>query len=594
MPINPDKLKKPQSIFIIYMLASGILIMIFRFIFPGSEAPLLLYSRNWRFIQGFLEFFNLYPALVFSALVIPFGLASFEEEHQSFSELFFKRLVVFVIISVVAAVIYCGIFFLAFPIVKNSEENIRYKGELYRLAKANAQEQRNAGEWQEASQLIRICDQVWPNSPELAALRDEVEINLEKIQFQEIEERARARASLARDYRSVDMSALTGDQNPGTATQALAMSRTAFAERRYFDAHWLATLAGRLAIERSPEVAAAARLASEAWNMIASQAPNPRETRLHQLHELKLSGYTAMNTREWIRAFYIFQELLSLSPDDPDAANFLAVSERGAKERAFFIDEMEMSLGEILTGAVFSLPSSGTASSGGGRAVLRFSNITSFVDVAYGMGFEYMSFDANSRPLASVRARYVKLLPITLNEKQQILVLTHALEREDKNTFYDGEWLIGNRTPGGILLDISYDDFLNISQVRHGLTSLQINELFSASQKMGAFGYVPQIFQAEILNRLGSAMFFLPMAIIVIILGWRYRAKTRPRYLFALMLPILPVVFHGLVFVYRALLNGVGIWLVLSVGFIPAVIIYVFTLALTLFISLLALAAQQT
>jgi hypothetical protein len=593
MTFNTSKLRSPQAIFVIYILACALLIMIFRFIFPGSEAPLLLYSRGWRVVKGFLEFFNWYPALALSALVIPFGLVSFEENYQRFSDVFFKRLLVSVITAIIAAVLYGIIFFLAMPAAKSSEENMLYNGELFQLSKTYAREQRNSGEWIEASQFLAICDNIWPNSPEVADLRIDIEINIERLQSEENHERYLARTALNRDWRGIDflpadVSTLSENYQPLDAAQAISMGQTALREERYFDAHWLFTIGGRLAIAGSPEAVNSARLASDVWNMISSQAPNLREQRLYQIYNLKLSGYQAMNTGDWVHAYYIFLELLSYTPDDPDAKNFFAASERGAAQTAFFIDEMELSLGEILTGAVFSLPSSN------GRAVLRFSSLTTSDDVAYGMGLEYMSFDVNSTPTASIKSRYAKLLPFILNEKPQILILMLALDRHDKDNFYDSEWMIGNKTAGGILLNITFEDFLLLSNVRRGLDNLEITELFIAAEKFNNAGYVNQIFQAEILNRVGTALFFLPAAIFIIIIGWRYRVKERSRYLFVIMLMVLPVVLNGFVFLYRSLFNTLGIWLVLSMGFGLALTVYIVTMAVLLFISLISLSAQHS
>jgi uncharacterized membrane protein len=249
---------------------------------------------------------------------------------------------------------------------------------------------------------------------------------------------------------------------------------------------------------------------------------------------------------------------------------------------------MELSVGMMQTNSLFSLPAQNS------RAVLRFSSLTMSDDVAYGIDLEYMSFDAVFRPAESVRVRYAKLLPVTLSGKQQVLVLMHALDRFDKDSNYESEWLFGEERPGGILLDISYEDLLLFSHIRQGLSNLQINELFSASGKVETAGYIPQIFQAEILNRIGSVLFFLPMAVFSVVIGWRYRAKKRPRYIFAMMLLILPVVLHGLVFLYRSVINTLGIWLVLSIGFTPALVVFIAAMTVMMFISLITLAAQHT
>jgi len=588
MPINFEKMRSPHFIFVIYVAAFSLLILLFRYIFPGAQAPLPIYAGNWRMIQGVLEIFNWFPALAFSALVIPFGLVSFEENYKSFSEVFFKRLIVSVVTAICAAAVYCIIFFLVQPMVKNYEDNMRFTGSLYSLTKQNAYDSADQGDWFEASQFLSICDRIWIENPELDALRDRIKINLEKTAFEEAAEIDHARAELTPEIRSVDFLPLSENERPVDATQAIEMSRTAFEDARYFDAHWLANLGRRLSRKGSVQEANAAQLASEAWNMITSQAPTHMEIRLLELYNLKVSGYQAMASEDWILAYYIFQELLSSTPDDPDAKNFYAASEAAAKEKAFFIDEMELSVGEILNGPVFSLLGAN------GRVVLRFSSLTLSADSAYGLGFDYMEFDSEMNLRANGTARYVKIIPVILNDERHVLIMTHALDRYDKNHNYRSEWLIGGEPAGGIVLNINFEDFLLLSGVRRGLSNLQIVELFNAAKKLGNFGYVKQIFEAEILNRLGAALFFLPLAIFIIIIAWRFRVKEKPRYLFILMLPVLPVVFHGIAFLYRSVLNTLGIWLVLTLGFTAALIIYIVTLAVTVLISLIALSAQHS
>ena len=597
MKISKENFRSPHIIFIIYIVAAGLLIMGFRFIFPGGAPPVPIFSRNWRLVRGLLDLLTFFPALALSALVVPFGLAAYEDYYSSFSPKFFQRLMAPVVTAICAAVVYGAVFFLALPMVRDAEENMRYRGELYRLAKERAQTHSKAGEWLEASQFIGICDGIWLNSPELAALRTEVAIHLDESYSAEENERAAARAELAADGRSASVTSLPGQRQPLDAADAITQGEAAFKERRYFDAHWLATLGERITKAGSPEAVTAARLAARAWNEIESQRPGSRENRLYALYRLKQSGYEAMVGGDWIRAFYIFQELAAQTPDDPDALNFLAASERGTRESAFFIDEIEVSLGEILTGAVFSLPA-GTRSGAAGRAVLRISSLSAASDYAYGIGIDYMSFDAQSRPLVRVEAPYAKILPFTLDGRHQVLVLMRALDRHDRNMRWEPEWSSGsgNAAPSKdamLTLDVSYETFLLLSTIRQGLPNLQIGELFSAAKIIGAVGYVPQVFEAEILNRFGAVLFFLPMAIIAIIIGWRYRAKSRARYLFIPLLPILPIVFNGLTYLYRAVLNTLGIWLVLALGFSAALGVFIAVIAVSFIVSLIVLAAQH-
>ena len=589
-----EKIHTPHWIFIVYVLVCSLLIMVFRFIFSGSEVPLIYFSGEWRMIQGVLAVLNLFPALSLSALVIPFGVASLEEEYKSFSKVLFKRLVSSVIIAICAAALYAAIFFLVFPSAKNYEENLRFKGELFHHAKEQMQENYDAGNFYEASRYLAVCDQIWPGNKDFNNIRFEIEVRLRIQSLENGNDRAQRAALLAEERDT-----LGRELNEVNSTRALFLSEEAFAEKRYFDAHWLAALGGRLSAIGSEEAARASRLASDAWNMITSLTPNLREEEHHALYAKKVSGFQAMNSDDWIQAYYIFLELITLTPDDTDVKNFLAASELAAMEYAFFIDDIKMSIGDVVTGAVFSVPNLLNSSQlpdekPVGRTVLRFKNLSALKDEAYGMGLELMEFDQYSHLITSVQSTYAKLLPVKLNDRQQIMILTHALDRYDNSLSEEGNWLMGNKEPKGLILDISYEDFLLLINVRKGLLNLQFKELFQASQKLGEAGYITEIFEAELLNRLGSAVFFLPAAILVILIGWRFRAKTKPRLAFFLALPALPAVFYGFVYIYRTVLNLLGIWLVLTIGFSAALAVFIIVLALSTFFSLLALAAQHS
>jgi hypothetical protein len=253
--------------------------------------------------------------------------------------------------------------------------------------------------------------------------------------------------------------------------------------------------------------------------------------------------------------------------------------------------------------------------------VLRFSSLSTDSDYAYGTGFEYLSFDSQARPLIRLTAPYVKLLPVTLDDRHKVLVLMRALDRRDENERWEPEWFLGEgdefypAEPASaaqtraatqaaqvraaqtgdaqIVLDISYEDFLILFRIRRGLSNLSIGELFSASKTIGTAGYIPHAFNVEILNRLGAVLFFLPLTIAALIIGWRFRAKNRPRYLFIPMLAVLPIVFHGVTRLYQTIFANLGIWLILSLDFSWALTIFIASAAALFVFLLIALAAQR-
>jgi hypothetical protein len=452
------------------------------------------------------------------------------------------------------------------------------EAQLYALAKEKAQESAARGEWDDALQFIAICERVWPNGPEHSRLKVEAEIRTEEERLTSINLPDASSAS-----------GVAPGSVPVDATEALALAETALAEERYFDAHWLATLAGRLAKPGSVEVAAAARLAGRAWSGVNSLEPNSRESRSYNIYRLKREGYEALVTQEWIRSYYIFLELMTLSPEDPDVQKYFALSEEGVKQAAFFVDEIEMTLGRILSGAVYSLPL------GTGRLAMRISSLSTSPDTAYGIGVEILAFDREGQNLWSMEAPFAKIVPLNLDSGSSTAVLLRALDRADKNKRWEPAIKgIGKNPPDNaeIVLPVSWEIFNLISNMRRGLSALSSSDLKRNAQSLGFCGYLPQVFEAELLERFIRPLFLLPLGILVIAFGWQFRALKRPRYMAIPMLGILPVVFNGSVHFSRSWLHDLGIWAVVSFGFNSAAIFFGAGILVLLILSLIILAAK--
>jgi hypothetical protein len=586
--MSKNPLASAPGIFIIYTAASLALILGFRFIFPGQPAPLRIFSVPWRIIRGMLDFIGLFPALALSALVIPFGFNSgSRDSFAPFSPRFLESLKTSILTSIIAAVVYGLLCFLAFPLLENARSNILFEGRLFRASRERAEEYAAEAAWPEAAQLMSLCDRIWPNSPETASLRVAVSIGLDEYRNAPADSLAGGTVS----NRGPAYEGIPGQRNPVTAAEALALAEGALREERFYDAHWLANLAGRLAGTGSAEAGEAARLASIAWNAVSSLEPNAREARIYDLYHQKREGYEAMVSEDWIRGYYIFKDLLSKTPRDPDLANFMVMCERGVASVAFFTDEIGLAVGDVLTGPVFSLPGRS-----GERLVLRFSSLSTFADFSFGMDLELVSYDARGEPAYKVEAPYVKVLPVTFGSSPRLLLLMRALDRRDERTRWEPVWTgPGRGEPGDaqMVLDMGYEQWLLLSKASRGTDSLLIGELFAAAETLGDYGYIPQVFQAEALRRFAEPAALLPMTILGLVIGWRYRAKKRPRYMGIPMLIVLPLVFNGLVHLYRSGFNTLGIWLVLSLGFSVAALVSIIGGVLFFVIALITLAAQH-
>ena len=579
--INREIFSSPLAIFIIYVLASGLVIMGFRYFFPAEPVPLAYFSVHWRLIQGFLDYITFFPALSLASIVVPFGFKIYPfEEKKRFSANFLQSLNMSIMTAIIATVIYGLLFSVALPIARNYEANLLFRGQLYNLAKDRAEEYSREGKWAETAQFLDLCEIIWPDGPEHEKLKIDAEIETEKYRFATVVSPENA-------------SMPVGSPEPVDAAQAMAMAETAFAERRFFDAHWLATLSGRLAGTDTLEETRATRLAGMAWTEVNSLAPNAQETVAFREYKLKREGYEALVGGEWIRAYYIFLELLDLTPNDPDVAKYFALSENGLKNVAFFRDEIALTLERTLRGAngvVFSFPLEY------GRIVMRMNSLSVFTDYAYGIETEVMAFDRNGGPLWSMEVPYTKILPLPLDSGPSLSFMLRALDRTGKTEPNEPKITVfGQNTPGNseIVLNISWDTFLLLSNLQRGLSALSPADLRTAAKNLAACGYLPEVFEAELLQRFIKPLFLLPLGIFTVALGWRYRALKRARYIAIPMLGILPVVFNGAVYFGRSWLNDLGILAVVSLGFNTAAIVFGAGIVLLFIFSLILLAANH-
>jgi hypothetical protein len=578
------------GIFILYIVGAMSVIMAFRFFFPQQPAPLLPFSVHWRLIGGVLNCITMFPALVFSALIIPFGIKEYGHiEYSKFSPRFLDLMKAPVITAISGVTVYGLLFLLVFPVARDYQSSMSFQGQLFRISKDRAMENAAREEWPEAARFIGICERIWPENPETASLKTEITINFDEYQMAASGALAEERYGINEDQ-SPNSGRVPGDRTPVDAAEALSLAEKALTERRYYDAHWLATLGSRLARPGSVEMTRAALLASSAWNELSAIMPNTRETEAYSLYYLKREAYEAMISGDWIRGYYSFKDLSARIPTDPDVVNFLTQCEQGVSGIAFFTDELELTIGDVLTEAVFSFP--GRA---GGRMVARISSLSVLPDFAYGIGFELLAFDLRGGLSYSVEAPYVKILPLRVQGEQRLVFLTRALDRQNRDLQWRALWT-GERQaePEGdeLVLNMGFDDFLLITRVNRGVGNLFLKDLVKAAGSLEDYGYVPQVFEGEILRRISEPVMLLPLSILVIIIGWRFRAKKHPRYIALPMLLVLPLVFNGFVYAYRHIFAALDIGMILTLGF-PLAAVFLAAGGLVVFIAAVLLLAAQ-
>lgn len=586
-----------------YILAGLAAALLVRLLSPLQAPPLKPFGVAWRLVEGLDLFIYLYPSLLLSALVVPFGFGKYSAvEGGRFSPAFLTSMRKPLLSAIAAAALYALLSLLVRPLIQDAHADMTLRGRLFTEAKAQVAVLAGKKQWREAANHLAVCERIWPQSPETESLRDAVNLGLEEL-----------RNTLA--GRPAEPSAETTSRNeslgiPGAgslnAAAALAQAQEAFRDGRYYDAHWLAGVASRLARKGSPEEAGAAALASQAWDAVAGLEPDAGDLQAYSLYRRKRDGYTALQSGDWVRSYYIYKELSAILPQDPDVRNYLALAEQGTTEIAFFADEVSRSLGEVAGAAVLSLPLRSGAGSREGTALLSFDSLAAFGDVSYGTDLMIRMYDAEGRATGSVRTAYAKLLPFTLAPlgtdgtraagRPRTLVLLTALDRADETLRWTPRWSHSRAAAADtaqIVLDIPYEDLRLALHAKRGPGALSAGELQRAGQVLGDYGFLPQTFQGELIRRFYDPLNFLVLCILAVTIGWRLRSRRGAGAVGIPMVALLPLVSDTVVQCFRMVAELISLRLILALPFISALLVIFGVGSLLFFLALVFLAGQR-
>ncbi len=534
----------------IYAVGAFAVVVAFAMLLPGEKEPLAPFGGSWRFFRGVLSYVSLFPAIALSAIAGAFGFGAFGGRAEDrFDSGFMEEMRPMLLTVIAAAAFYALLFLFARPMARDALNDMAAKSVLFKSAAAKADSAIAAGDLREASGYLAVCQRVWPNSPLTEEARESLTV-----------ETSSERAELSGKGRSAQAGKRPADAFPGvsretTANGALAAARKAYREKHYYDAHWYATLAERIADGGAPEKAEAARLGADAWNAIAKTEPSGADKRAFSVFKRKREGYAAILAENWIKAYYIYEKLAEEEPEDPDVDRFGKISEEGVSSVSFFADEVGASIGAVDFDVFLSVPRDD-----GGRDVLRVRRLHPFADAAYGEGFELLSFGKSGKRIAETASDYVKIVPFRVEREDgpplsRTAFLMLALDRDDENKRWGPRWK-GAAPPGPgtrVVLDAAYDDLLLAAKARKGADRLSLPELNRAIAALPPFGYIAETLRAEIMRRLSEPFAFLSLSIFVLAIAWRSRARKSAGAGGVLVLLILPFSMNVLAHGYRLL-----------------------------------------
>lgn len=521
---------------ILYALAVYGIFLGLEFLVPQQREPLSYYTRWWRFTGGTLRFIALFPAVALSALSAHFAFGHWDVEgRERFSPRFLESMTSPVVAALIAAVGYGALSLLVQPACLDYRSRVAIDASLFKTSAERAAQAVKEKDWLEAGRYMTVCERIWPGSPTTAADRTAIQIGLQAS--------AEATKGGPGPSGGPDAAApaalLPGVVRSISSTEAVVQAQQALSQGRYFDAHWLASLAEKLSNPQAPEYTEAARIASAAWNAIAKLEPKASDLEAYAVYNLKREGYAAVVAEDWIKAYYIFESLLGRSRSDPDVRRYYDLSAAGARTVAFFIDEVGVKAGASEGPVLLSIPGPG-----GGRIVFRAEGLHLFSDVAYGEGLELVSFDASGAEAFRIVSPFFKLAPLTdptAGGALRTSLLLLALDRSDPNRRWAPKWSPAPKSPSNrLVLGAPFGELSLAVRARGGLRVLTIPELWRGADRLGSYGFLPEAFRAEMMRRLVEPFSFLSLAIFILAIAWRTRASRGTGVFGVLMLAPLP------------------------------------------------------
>jgi len=367
-----------------------------------------------------------------------------------------------------------------------------------------------------------------------------------------------------------------------SAPDLLEKARSYYAREDFFSAHYYATLASRL-----DETDLNSRsLAGRAWEKISGLDPTASDREAGKLFGKKREGYTAFIDGNYITAYYIFNDLLSEYPQDPDVKSYHARSREKVVGVSFFLDE---------AGVIVPLPGVEeilfiNKSDIGTREIVFIGKIVETEGGVFFQNIEAIRFEPSGRIIYHLYAPYGKLIENHINMTG---IDRQSQERKALPVYYSGY-----RDPElKALLPLNLD-LAELSNLRQGLLKsarIRLDSLWLVRKEFSRYGYNEEQLGMEIIIRLLKPFSFLILCLFSISLGWAYRTRSlsRPPLPALLFIPFFPYIVALFTSFYLSAQRTLLGFILISLGFTPALIVLLIMQGILLITSLIVLAGQK-
>ena len=374
---------------------------------------------------------------------------------------------------------------------------------------------------------------IYPKSQVAKALADEIEYLSTDVENQEYD----FSNEIAKYVANINVTQKSPEDE---ISHLLDTAKTHYVNNDFFNAHYYAIQAQYLSKEGSLNHQTALDIAADAWNKI-SNTETKYDKELAELYAEKKRGYVALLEEDFIKSYYIFNDLIKAGFNDKDIAFYKDVAEQGLLNITFFTDETEtLRKFESSRDIYFTL-----THDDGSKDVIYIRGITILDDagqfVQYFRNFFLSSYSKEGKFQKSIFTPYAKMIAIPAsslgsslsNEKVNIdgyvpYILLKSVDRHSSNNQVLPTYTFGTDYPketeaNAMILEMPYEDINLIRQASKGAEQMPIPALFQFSEKASSYGYSSAIYACSLAYRISFPLFMMICYIIVGLFSWNYR-----------------------------------------------------------------------
>jgi hypothetical protein len=546
-----------STIFFVYLACFlGIFIynLIDIFLFKGNDI-IEIFRLGIAWDKTLSLYLNHFLAIHTAAVVILYSVFFKPDMVKSAVEQFSKLVSSAVITFIVLAIIYLFLIIITVPSVNYSLQSKTNLNDSAVFFLKTANESYKNEDYKNAYKFYDLYLRIDNNNREVNTLRQEADDNI-----------SNEKPGTTEDIEN------TGEE----PFLLLNKARNFFNGNDFASAHYYANLV----LELEPENTAARILADEAYELLYTYKPsdpNPDnytyKEESYSFYELKVKGYSALQSENYIEAFEIFEILSQTVPSNTEIAVFLEESRAGLNSMAFFYDEIE---------EINSLPNSKNIifinSGSSSKEIILIGQLFYVGTDVYFKNVEIIRLNEAGSVISSTFSEYGKITNNYIN-------LNYIKEGEEI-TFDPAKIIMLNIDP--VLLP-------NFSAGKNTIETISLNNLFSAMELYDNAGYNKKDIELAFLIKIVHPCLFLILSLLCISIGWAYRARylDRPPLVTYLIMPVTPLVnaiIISLIIYFHKILLG---YILATAGFAIALIALIIMEFVLFIISLLILSGQR-